>query len=126
MTRAREGHRVDAVRARGRVAEQRLVGGGGAGVQCVGVGQPVLLRAQGRCLARDRVELLDVHEACPQFLGLGGAGPRLRRQGGELVEHLAVPPVGVLVVGEHLGEDAAGVLVQRLALPAGLEQLLLV
>jgi len=118
---AEQGHGVHAVVARGRVAEQRLVGGRGAGVQRVGVGQPLLFRAQGRRLARYRVELLDVGQARPQLLGLSGAGPSLRGQGRELVKNLPVAAVGALVVGEHLGEDAARVLVERLPLPARLE-----
>ncbi len=102
------------------------MGGGGSGVQRVGVGQPVLLRAQRGFLARLRVELLDLGEARPQLLGLGGAGAGLRRQRGELVEYLAVAAVGALVVGQDLGQHRAGVLVERLALTPGLEQLLLV
>ena len=121
-----QGHRVGAFAGRGRVAEQRLVGGGGGGVQLVGVGQPLLLGAQGRGLARDRVELLDLGQAGPELGRLGDPGAGLGGDLGQLGVRLAVAVVRALVVGQHLGQHRARELVERFALASGLEQLLLV
>ena len=57
---AEQRDRVGAVHGRGRVAEQRLVRHRRAGVQRVGVGQPLLLGAQRGLLAGLRLELLDL------------------------------------------------------------------
>ena len=123
---AEQRDRVRAVHGRGRVAEQRLVRHRRAGVQRVGVGQPLLLRAQRGLFAGLRLELLDLGEAGPEGFGLRRAGPRLRGQRHELLVHRPVPLERPLVVAEHHGKLGARVLVERLALPAWLEQLLLV
>jgi hypothetical protein len=61
-----------------------------------------------------------------QVLGFRRADAGLRGQYGQLVEDLPVAPVGALVVGQDLGQHRPGELVERLALPTRLEQLLLV
>ena len=123
---AEQGHRVGALAGRGRVPQQRLVRGGGGGVQPVGVGQPLLLGPERGGLARDRVELLDLDQPGPELGRLGGSLAGLGGDLGQLGPRLPVPVVGPLVVRQDLGQHRARELVERFPLPSGLEQLLLV
>ncbi len=109
------------------VAEQRLVGGGGRRVQRVGVGQPVVLgRRSSTSSPSAGLGPLDLLQAAAQVLGLAGPLAGLGGQLGQLGLHLLVLPVGPLVGGQQVGELRAAEPVQRLALPAGPQQLLLV
>ncbi len=119
-------HRVG-VRGRARrVAEQRLMRRRRRGVQAIGMGEPFLLREQVAVLAVSGRQPLDLTEPEPQRIGLHGALTRLRRDLLELTVHLMVQAVGALIFGEHHDKLGTRVTVQRLTLPARLEQLLLV
>ena len=100
--------------------------GGGRGVQRVGVRQLLLLGQQGRVLARHRRDRLDLGQAEPQRLRLGRALPLRLRQRLELLADRAVPVVHPPVVGQGRGQLGPAEPVQRVPLPPGLEQLLLV
>ncbi len=123
---AEQGDRVRRVElAARRVAKQGLVGGRGRRVQRVGVRKPLLLGEQLDVLAVGGLRLLDLGQAVSQVLSLPLPLPGLRGQLVELAADLTVPLVGTLVAGQQRGEVGSGEAVQRLALPAGLEQLLL-
>jgi hypothetical protein len=124
---AEQRHHVGGVdRGRGGVAEHRLVRGGGRRLQRVGVGELFLLGQQRRVLAGHRGDRLDLGQAAPQRLRLGRALPLGPRQRLEFVADGPVPVVHPAVVGQGRGQLRAAEAVQRVALPAGLEQLLLI
>ena len=100
--------------------------GRGRGVQRVRVREPLLLGEQLDVLAVGGLRLLDLGQAAAQVVCLPFPLPRLRGQLVEFCAHVAVPLVHPLIAGQQRREIRPGEPVERLALPAGLEQLLLV
>ena len=99
---------------------------GGRRVQRVGVREPFVLRQQRRVLAGHRGGRLDLGQAEPQRLGLGGPLPLGQRQRLQLLADRPVPREGPPVVRQHGSQLGAAEPVQRIPLPPGLEQLLLI
>ena len=124
------GQQADRVRGlegpAGGVTQECLVRRGRGRMQRVRVREPVFLGQQQGVLALGGLGPLDLGQAAPQILGLGRP---LTGRPGQLVEvgpDLAVPLVGPLVVGEDGVQLRPGEPVERLALPARPQQLLLV
>ncbi len=95
-------------------------------MQRVGVREPFLLGDQRRVLARDRLYRLDLGQAAPQRVRLGCPLPLRVGERLQLLVHRAVPGEHPPVVRQHGGKLGAAEPVQRVPLPSGLEQLLLI
>ena len=124
---ADERHRVRVVVGRrGRVTLQGLVRSGRRGPERLGVAEPFLLREEQDVLARHRVECFDLLQGPAEVFGFGDPLTGHLGQLGQLGLDLPVPLVGTLIFGQHVSQLGSGEGVQRLPLPAGPQQLLLI